>query len=183
MGPGIRSYPSRTRPSARSASRKSQETCLEGPLNKMNTRHATALALVGWYLLIPPIPTNPSDLLQFPLAQWEQFGAYDTAKECESAKEELAKAAVKDEETACLDSPQSQWKNQSAEANSGPHKILPAGRGGKPTGGTTAGAVLKPGEFPPDFKPMPSPSLRCRYDVIKEDSRCVSTDDPRLKEK
>jgi hypothetical protein len=78
----------------------------------MKPRHAAVLALVGWYLMMPP-PTHlpllasPPLGLPFlasppppppPLEQWEQVAAYDTAKECELAKYELAKAAVKDEQ-------------------------------------------------------------------------------------
>ena len=45
------------------------------------------LALVGWYLMVPPKPTgwewwhgSP------PLSQWDQLGAYASAEKCETAK-------------------------------------------------------------------------------------------------
>ena len=37
-----------------------------------------ALALLGWYALVPPA----ADLMA-PLAKWEHFRSFDTAKECE----------------------------------------------------------------------------------------------------
>jgi hypothetical protein len=47
----------------------------------MNFRHAAALALVGWYLLVP-LPRHP----EAPLSLWTQIGSYDTAKECTDAQ-------------------------------------------------------------------------------------------------
>ncbi len=44
----------------------------------MKPRHAAALALVGWYLMVPA-PGNESAPLQY----WSQLGSYDTAKACE----------------------------------------------------------------------------------------------------
>jgi hypothetical protein len=60
----------------------------------MNLRHLAPLALVGWYLICPPLrfehPDNPSDtgkiFLNAPLAQWDIQGSYDSAQQCESAK-------------------------------------------------------------------------------------------------
>ena len=47
-------------------------------------RHAAALALVGWYLMVPAPKTETS-----PIGSWSHFGSYDTAKDCEAAKEEM----------------------------------------------------------------------------------------------
>jgi hypothetical protein len=58
----------------------------------MNLRHAAALALVGWYLMIPP---DLADLA--PISAWQHFGSYDTAKECDSGKSQLGIDAIKDE--------------------------------------------------------------------------------------
>ena len=44
----------------------------------MKPRHAAALALVGWYLLVPA----PGDETQ-PLSYWSHVESYDTAKECQ----------------------------------------------------------------------------------------------------
>ena len=47
----------------------------------MNLRHAAALALVGWYLMIPPI-IHDSVQSGAPLSSWHIFGSYDKATEC-----------------------------------------------------------------------------------------------------
>ena len=52
----------------------------------MNPRHAAALALVGWYLMVPPLerlPNGPEVFdLNAPLSQWYRWDFYDTAREC-----------------------------------------------------------------------------------------------------
>jgi hypothetical protein len=63
----------------------------------MNLRHAGALALVGWYLLTPPIRRPASGSLfiardpmtQAPtdsLSSWDEEASFDSANECEHAK-------------------------------------------------------------------------------------------------
>jgi hypothetical protein len=50
----------------------------------MKPRHAAALALVGWYLMLPPLATSGLDVDQnAPLSTWRQGGAFDTARACE----------------------------------------------------------------------------------------------------
>jgi hypothetical protein len=54
----------------------------------MKPRHAAALALVGWYLMMPPTPQDPS-LLADPtpsLSVWFLKQSFDTAKECEHTR-------------------------------------------------------------------------------------------------
>jgi hypothetical protein len=53
----------------------------------VNLRHAAALALVGWYLMTPPPPFNPST----PLSKWTQLGKTDYAseEECMAVREKL----------------------------------------------------------------------------------------------
>src|SRR5208282_990037 len=59
----------------------------------MNPRHAAALALVGWYLMVPPptvdlstrLPTTKPNL-DAPLRYWDTFGNFDSAQDCESAR-------------------------------------------------------------------------------------------------
>ena len=54
----------------------------------VKTRHAAALALVGWYLMLPPTDgpglfgVNPDA----PIARWEIQTGFDTARECEHEK-------------------------------------------------------------------------------------------------
>jgi hypothetical protein len=54
----------------------------------MNLRHSAALALVGWYLMMPPIPQDPLLLADPtpPLSVWFLQQSFDTAKECERAR-------------------------------------------------------------------------------------------------
>jgi|SRR5208282_4492739 len=52
----------------------------------MNPRHAAALALVGWYLMVPPLTTpkagNALVDSDAPLSRWMTIASYDTAREC-----------------------------------------------------------------------------------------------------
>lgn len=61
--------------------------------------------LVGWYALVPPV----SDL-GAPLAQWEHFRSFDTAKECEEMMIEYVRKIPKEtpwyrqaERVRCID--------------------------------------------------------------------------------
>jgi hypothetical protein len=49
----------------------------------MNLRHAAALALVGWYLLVPA----PAPFMQAtpPIGHWAHLGSYDDEKDCDQA--------------------------------------------------------------------------------------------------
>ena len=50
-------------------------------------RHAAALALVGWYLMLPPLKLDQSGKyhpeFEVPLNQWESLQSYDDAAKCE----------------------------------------------------------------------------------------------------
>jgi hypothetical protein len=83
------------------------------PVLRMNLRHAAALALVGWYLMTPPMGKyGPNEMA--PLSRWEHPYTFDSARDCESALaasrkcEALGIAAVEvqhglqDEETPLL---------------------------------------------------------------------------------
>ena len=53
----------------------------------MKARHAAALALVGWYLMTPPLlETQVGVGLDEPLSRWDIQRAFDTAAECEAAR-------------------------------------------------------------------------------------------------
>ena len=54
----------------------------------MKTRHAAALALVGWYLLIPN-PRRP----KISLIWWTQEGLYDTLAICEEHRQDWIRCA------------------------------------------------------------------------------------------
>jgi hypothetical protein len=58
----------------------------------MTIRHAAALALVGWYLLVPPISkTNDGYKADFnaPLGKWIVTGVYDQAYSCDQLQGRL----------------------------------------------------------------------------------------------
>lgn len=59
----------------------------------MNIRHAAALALIGWYLMVPNVVWEKDRFLVGPVDCCEgwgkQMGSYDTAAECNAAKENL----------------------------------------------------------------------------------------------
>ena len=54
----------------------------------MNPRPAAALALVGWYLMMPPLREHPKASAlptpdyQEPLSKWSVEDTFDTAQEC-----------------------------------------------------------------------------------------------------
>jgi hypothetical protein len=52
----------------------------------MKLRHAVALALVGWYLIVPPTGRTLRAGLAVPLSQWITVAAFDRADNCESGK-------------------------------------------------------------------------------------------------
>lgn len=54
---------------------------------KNNLRHAAALALVGWYLMVPPF-SNKSVLYDAPLSGWQPIlQIYGTRAECEESQQ------------------------------------------------------------------------------------------------
>ncbi|SRR5216684_4712508 len=54
----------------------------------MKTRHAAALALVGWYLMVPR--SSGSEAV---LYSWSILHSYDTAQACEAAREKSREEA------------------------------------------------------------------------------------------
>jgi hypothetical protein len=57
----------------------------------MHLRHTAALALVGWYLMVPPPYPHPfvkgSDFdIDAPISKWSIYSGHDSAKECEAAQ-------------------------------------------------------------------------------------------------
>jgi hypothetical protein len=53
----------------------------------MSLRHAAALTLVGWYLMVPSIECLPR-CLRFdggaPLSIWRQLGSFDSVRDCQT---------------------------------------------------------------------------------------------------
>jgi hypothetical protein len=50
----------------------------------MKSRHAAALALVGWYVMVPPLGK-----LHDPLSAWLMVKVFDSADECQSYRDKL----------------------------------------------------------------------------------------------
>jgi hypothetical protein len=59
----------------------------------MNARHTAALALVGWYLMLPPIPGGKLDVTA-PLSRWEIQNTYDSAIDCQSSLGQIETEAL-----------------------------------------------------------------------------------------
>jgi len=58
----------------------------------MKLCHATALALVGWYLMAPPIQHEGSRTfvnVEASLGDWEIIHKYDSADDCQDGKDAL----------------------------------------------------------------------------------------------
>jgi hypothetical protein len=59
----------------------------------MNPRHAAALAVVGWYLMLPPFVKGPDGARRVdskaPLAQWSIDKSFESRDACEQAKSGL----------------------------------------------------------------------------------------------
>jgi hypothetical protein len=61
-------------------------------------RHAAALALVGWYLMLPPLGSSEKNFpvaSDAPIVQWTNSGSFDSAKECEIERKKLSTDADK----------------------------------------------------------------------------------------
>jgi hypothetical protein len=53
----------------------------------MKLHHAAALALVGWYLMVPPLTNAPSKVdIEAPLTSWKVYKTFDTPEECNSRR-------------------------------------------------------------------------------------------------
>jgi hypothetical protein len=66
----------------------------------MKAYHAFAVALVGWYLMVPPLPADSTKgLVDFgaPLSTWFLSQGFDTAKECEHARKKTYVEAEREE--------------------------------------------------------------------------------------
>jgi hypothetical protein len=58
----------------------------------MNPRHTAALALVGWYLMVPPTRGHPAEILfHSPLSKWEVGEDDDSNVECKNSIKESIK--------------------------------------------------------------------------------------------
>jgi hypothetical protein len=51
----------------------------------MNLHHAAALAMLGWYLMVPPPAPTPRFDLKAPLSKWSKKASFNSQKECNDA--------------------------------------------------------------------------------------------------
>jgi len=60
----------------------------------VNPRNAALLALIVWYLMMPPSPQTDYEELapKAPLASWEQIDSYATLRQCEKDIERVMNA-------------------------------------------------------------------------------------------
>jgi hypothetical protein len=59
--------------------------------------HAAALALVGWYLMVPPNSSIYTLDVKAPISKWKDFKVFDSARQCESALAEYRAKFDRDE--------------------------------------------------------------------------------------
>ena len=87
----------------------------------MNPCPVAAIALVGWYLLMPPqVSENGHPDAGVPLAQWEQMGSYNSAEDCNDDRESFMKRDQKEYNLSLIsDPPQSTLLKEAA------HKVAP----------------------------------------------------------
>jgi hypothetical protein len=72
-------------------------------IHGVKPRHAAALALVGWYLMVPPIRTPKDDQpyldekVEYP--SWKIIHTFATQDDCEAVRDHVAKYARRGELT------------------------------------------------------------------------------------
>ena len=73
----------------------------------MNPRHAAALALVGWYLMVPPIRTPKDDKPYLDehaeYGSWKTLHTFETQDQCEVVRNRTKKDARRGELTVFSD--------------------------------------------------------------------------------
>jgi hypothetical protein len=52
----------------------------------MKPHHAAALALVGWYLMLPPVTSDGRIQKDASLSRWYIISNFETKEECEKAR-------------------------------------------------------------------------------------------------
>jgi|HubBroStandDraft_6_1064221.scaffolds.fasta_scaffold220440_2 hypothetical protein len=62
----------------------------------MKSRHAAAFALVGWYLMVPPLTSPGSEKYdtQAPLSRWQMLARFDSTAECTARQTQLMRDAA-----------------------------------------------------------------------------------------
>lgn len=60
----------------------------------MKLSHAAALALVGWYLMLPPVSSDGRIQKDAPLSDWYIFSSFDTKEACEKERQVSGVSAI-----------------------------------------------------------------------------------------
>jgi hypothetical protein len=63
----------------------------------MKLRHAAALALLGWYLMMPPVTNDNHPDPAAALSTWQNVAAYDSALDCQRALGDMKDALGREE--------------------------------------------------------------------------------------
>ena len=59
---------------------------------RQKPRHAAALALVGWYLMVPPVDGQRRTLTNAPLTRWSRVRTFDSEHACKELHASLLKS-------------------------------------------------------------------------------------------
>jgi hypothetical protein len=62
----------------------------------MRSLHATAFALVGWYLIAPLLDNAGNVLVSTPLTQWQIIASFDSAHACQESKSNVMQTSQSD---------------------------------------------------------------------------------------
>ena len=119
----------------------------------MKSHHAAALALVGWYLMLPPVDISTGRYVEeAPIAAWRRLVEYDTVAKCENRRQDDIRNYLRHRNEYSIDDPK--WLRSDAMLDS--ENGWPSGTTRKIDTHMLQGYVSR---------------------------RCIGTDDPRLKEK
>jgi hypothetical protein len=65
-------------------------------MKQMKLQNAAALALVGWYLMVPPkFPDRLTVNFEAPISKWERYGTFETEANCQESVSHLHDQATK----------------------------------------------------------------------------------------
>ncbi len=135
--------------------------------------HTAALALVGWYLMVPPSRgSTPS------IARWDQYGSFETIDDCEAFRTLARRPATS------AQNPPGPVDDDERTKDAAINQYLETGR--EPTTFENpsygpVGALLQALGVRSKTRPV-TPELRFRMHVAKRltHGMCIASDDPRL---
>jgi hypothetical protein len=84
----------------------------------MKVRHAAALALVGWYLMVPPlieIEGKRKPNLDAPISEWQQVDSFDSADACKQRLDDRLREMRDSTFSNPSDRPVAIWQSQLGE--------------------------------------------------------------------